>query len=132
MPIFEFACPECGIFEELVSGSPETMNCPACGTESAKIPSACSAVCRRSVSEVAPDIHQWNETEGKRRERLPDNHPDKLVPVGRGSDLANGVLGAPAKPQEKFDVGQTYQRWNNMGRPDARKVRELAKSGKLK
>lgn len=37
---------------------------------------------------------QWNQTEGQRRQRLPDSHPDYREPVSKSSDVYHRAFGA--------------------------------------
>jgi putative FmdB family regulatory protein len=46
MPVYDFLCPKCGKFEELLANYKKHISCPICGLESKLVPSKCVGIVR--------------------------------------------------------------------------------------
>jgi putative FmdB family regulatory protein len=123
MPVYEYECPTCGDFETLHTIDEKLEICPVCSSPVQKLVSRAAFKCDRLQSEANPRYDHWLNTEGARRMGLPDDHPDKLEPVAKNSDLAHGRP-ETIKPGE-FDVKKCYDDWHKAGKPD---IREKAKA----
>jgi putative FmdB family regulatory protein len=136
MPIYRYECDSCGEFEATHGMNDRLNRCVGCGGLKIKklVPTAIAFKCPRVASERAPAHAHWMATEGERRMRLPDGHPDKLVPVRKSDDLAHGVATGidpkiEAPPESR--IADHIQEWKSLGSPSVEKVSEMAAAGQI-
>lgn len=88
MPVYEYECPKCGVFEAVlrISQSNEPQGCPECGEKAKKLISKTGFVLRGDnwpgkAARVRGQMEKKNRKLGaKQDERLRDQPPVKLTP----------------------------------------------------
>jgi hypothetical protein len=121
------------VYFEQILPMGETADCPRCGSIAKKVlPSSFGFKCQRFESDLQTKHKHWFETEGQRRLRLPDSHPDKLVPVRKSDDLMHGDGSPPPiKKTTESEIAVHLDEWKAAGSPSTKKVKDMIVSGQI-
>ena len=130
MPIYRFECRKCGEFDDLVTSQfPAPEKCPSCGRKVRRlsaVPLSWNGSTIRLADERLPVLTHWTRTEGERRKRLPDGHPDQLREIGKHEDVAHGIVG-PRAARAPTQIEQQQAEVSRRRRYDALPVAEKDK-----
>ena len=131
MPIYTFVCSRKHRFDDLVrTPEEEPKFCPTCGRKVKRVTGAYSVAWNGSTIRMAderlPVLTHWTRTEGERRKRLPDGHPDQLREIGKHEDVAHGIVG-PRAARAPTQIEQQQAEVSRRRRYDALPVAEKDK-----